>query len=473
MHAVPIAADADLEAFRGFARRALALGLAPHELVWSDEPSLLPPLPQRDGKPFGVPRAFAELAADAACHRAPERFALLYEALWRLKHGEPTLMEVASDPLVARLKALAGEVRREVHKMHAFVRFERRQDEGGEIFVAWFEPEHFVLKQALPFFVERFPSMRWLILTPQGAALWTGAELVMGPPAQKPAGVGEDPLNELWRTYYRAIFNPARLNAAQMRSQMAKRYWKNLPEAEAIPALVAGARTRVERMVEAGPGAEPRFAARVMPHVTPRAAPADDLAALAAEAKGCTRCPLYAPATQTVFGEGPRDAPVVFVGEQPGDQEDLQGRPFVGPAGQLFDRALAEAGVERNRTYVTNAVKHFKFEPRGKRRIHSKPNAGEISACRWWLDQELGVLRPKLVVAMGATAVTSLLGKAASITSLRGRDLELRGLPGLVTVHPSFLLRLPDPEAKRAEYARFVADLQRVAERIPEVRRAA
>ncbi|MEA3028756.1 MAG: uracil-DNA glycosylase [Sphingomonadales bacterium] len=187
-------------------------------------------------------------------------------------------------------------------------------------------------------------------------------------------------------------------------------------------------------------------------------------AAIRAEAARCTRCDLYECATQTVFGEGPLDAAILFVGEQPGDQEDLAGRPFVGPAGQLFDRALAEAGIERARTYVTNAVKHFKFVRRGKRRIHDKPDGGEIAACRWWLEQELALVRAPLIVALGATAARSLFGKLVTIAALRGRGHALAaGGEAWVTVHPSFLLRARDDRA--AHYARFVADLERIGKR--------
>jgi DNA polymerase len=192
------------------------------------------------------------------------------------------------------------------------------------------------------------------------------------------------------------------------------------------------------------------------------------------DAAHCERCPLYRYATQTVFGEGPARASVVFVGEQPGDQEDLQGRPFVGPAGKLFDRALADAGIDRERVYVTNAVKHFKFEPRGKRRLHQKPNNAEIEACRWWLDSELALLKPQLTVALGATAARALTGHDVTISRTRGKLISLReGVEGFVTVHPSFLLRLPDAQAKELEYQRFVADLKLVARHLPEIRKAA
>jgi uracil-DNA glycosylase family protein len=191
-------------------------------------------------------------------------------------------------------------------------------------------------------------------------------------------------------------------------------------------------------------------------------------------AEDCTRCPLYENATQTVFGEGPMDAPVVFVGEQPGDQEDLAGKPFVGPAGQLFDRALEEAGIDRKRVYVTNAVKHFKFEPRGKRRIHKKPNNDEIEACRWWLDKELGFVMPRLTVALGATAGRALMGRDVTISRMRGEVIPLRdGLEGFITVHPSFLLRMPDADAKAREYRRFVDDMKLIARHVRDIRKAA
>ena len=189
--------------------------------------------------------------------------------------------------------------------------------------------------------------------------------------------------------------------------------------------------------------------------------------AVLADANSCTRCHLYTHATQTVFGEGPLDARIMFVGEQPGDQEDLAGRPFVGPAGQLFDRALADAGVDRGRTYVTNAVKHFKFEQRGKRRIHSKPQGPEIEACRWWIEQERELIRPPVIVALGATAARSIFGKVVTISRMRGEPhiLPDEGGEAWVTVHPSFLLRVPEEDRKREEYGKFVADVKRIGAR--------
>ena len=188
--------------------------------------------------------------------------------------------------------------------------------------------------------------------------------------------------------------------------------------------------------------------------------------ALLADARKCTRCELYKCGTQTVFGEGPLDASIMFVGEQPGDQEDIAGRPFVGPAGQLFDAALEKAGIDRASVYVTNAVKHFKFVARGKRRIHSKPDTGEIDACRWWIEHERELIRPPLTVALGATAARSLIGKTVTISRQRETPVELPdGGECWVTVHPSFLLRMPDPERRKEERQLFVRDLRRIKAR--------
>ena len=192
--------------------------------------------------------------------------------------------------------------------------------------------------------------------------------------------------------------------------------------------------------------------------------------AILKDARDCTRCDLYKFATQTVFGEGPLDASLVFVGEQPGDQEDLAGRPFVGPAGAVFDDALEKAGIDRSTVYVTNAVKHFKFIQRGKRRIHNKPDSGEITACRWWIDQERELIKPAVTVALGATAARSLVGKVVTIGKVRGAPLKLHdGSECWVTVHPSSILRMPDQDARHEARLLFVRDLKRIRERVAEL----
>src|SRR5437762_9230939 len=197
---------------------------------------------------------------------------------------------------------------------------------------------------------------------------------------------------------------------------------------------------------------------------TPMAATSPSLKMLREEAAHCRACPLWKNATQTVFGEGPQHAPLVLVGEQPGDKEDIAGKPFVGPAGLMLDRALQEAGIDRKKAYVTNAVKHFKFVPRGKIRLHQKPTTPEIKACRQWYERELASIKPALVIAMGATAAQSVFGKTTPINKNRGRVIDLEeGTRALVTVHPSYLLRLPDEDAKAREYERFVDDLKLAA----------
>jgi len=194
--------------------------------------------------------------------------------------------------------------------------------------------------------------------------------------------------------------------------------------------------------------------------------------ALLKDARKCTRCDLYKFGTQTVFGEGPLDASIMFVGEQPGDQEDLAGRPFVGPAGQLFDAALEKAGIDRSTVYVTNAVKHFKFVQRGKRRIHNKPDVGEIEACRWWIDHERELIRPPVTVALGATAARSLLGKLVTISKVRGEPLTLSdGAECWVTAHPSSILRAPDEQARNQGKRLLLRDLKRINERARELSR--
>jgi uracil-DNA glycosylase len=198
------------------------------------------------------------------------------------------------------------------------------------------------------------------------------------------------------------------------------------------------------------------------------------LKTLREEASNCRACPLWKNATQTVFGEGPQHAQVMLVGEQPGDKEDLAGKPFVGPAGVMLDRALEEAGIDRPKVYVTNAAKHFKFVPRGKIRLHHKPNTSEIKACRQWYERELASIKPALVVAMGATATQSVFVKITPINKNRGHLIDLDdGIKAVVTVHPSYLLRLPDAEAKAREYARFVDDFRIAADFLRKLARAA
>lgn len=256
-------------------------------------------------------------------------------------------------------------------------------------------------------------------------------------------------------TYYASIFNPARLKMGAMLKEMPRKHWKNMPEAALIPELAAVAQARERAMIEAGKSEE-----KERPH---------SLSAMEKAIHQCRRCPIGELDNQAVMGEGLKTATLMVVGEQPGDREDLAGKPFVGPSGQLLDRYLAEAGIDRGQTYVTNAVKHFKFVPRGKRRLHQSPTAREIDICRWWLEGEREIVKPKVVLALGASAARGMLGKTVSIAKARSAPIPLEdGSELWVTAHPSYLLRLKD--AAREEQERlFRADLAAVAERLAEL----
>ncbi|MBM2710647.1 UdgX family uracil-DNA binding protein [Mesorhizobium caraganae] len=468
---VRLDSETDFVGWRGAARRLALNEVRPEDINWHVAPGSdtadLPAAPA--GAQLTVPRDFITHAETASCHSDPDRFAFLYRMLWR-QRIEPKLLAIASDPDTRRLEAMEKAVRRDSHKMHAFVRFRKIGEGSEERYVAWFEPEHFIVERNADFFVRRFTGMRWTILTPYASADWDGERLAIGPGAAKGDAPAEDDTEALWLTYFENIFNPARLKVKAMQKEMPKKYWRNLPEASLIPDLIAGADEAAKDMIARMPTTPAPHHARVQARHWPKREPAevpDDDASTISElreaAKGCRRCPLWRDATQTVFGEGPDNAKVVFVGEQPGDQEDLAGKPFVGPAGKVFDAILDDAGVDRQKVYVTNAVKHFKFEPRGKRRIHSKPNAGEVQACRWWIGRELDLIKPDLAVALGATAALSLLGKAVPVTKMRGRVIEREdGLRVFITIHPSFILRIHEPADKEAERERFLADMKQV-----------
>ena len=457
MNPVTLRPGADVDGFRAALRRLIARDVPPQDVLWQQEGGLFAAQEDMDAPPVALPRRVAQIIPLLVCHSDPQRYALLYQLVWRIRHGEAALPEIASDPLVHRLQRMEKSVRRDLHKMHAFVRFRRVETPGGEHFAAWFEPDHFILEATAQFFVDRFTSMRWSILTPRGALHWDGDRLMMGPPARREDVPQSDSFEAGWRIYYESIFNPARLNPTVMRGHMAKKYWKNLPEARAIPELIRSAPSRVRQMIEQ----EQAMPRKRNPQKAVAAMTADTPTSLIALNRIIAASPpMVTGGTRAVLGEGPLHPDIAFVGEQPGDQEDVQGKPFVGPAGKLLDKALGEAGINRSETYITNAVKHFKFEPRGKRRLHSKPNMGEVKHYRWWLEKELDFVEPKLVVALGVTAALALAGKPLSISANRG-PIILDGRPGFITIHPSFLLRMPEQD-KAAAWKAFVADLKQV-----------
>lgn len=444
------------------ARRLLGGAVEPKDVHWEeagaagalslfDEEEI-----SESGSGFRVSRKFVTLAETVACHRDTGRWALLYRVLWRLTHGEPNLMEITVDPDVHHLHMMEKSVRRDVHKMRAFVRFRAMEKQGDTWHVAWFEPEHHVVERNAAFFVERFAGMKWSILTPDRCVSWDGEALSFSPGVDRSAAPEGDPLEALWLTYYGSIFNPARIKTHAMLAEMPKKYWKNLPEAAAIPSLLNEAPVRVAQMLEDSAMKTRSHSAQV-PDTR-------SLRALEKAAAKCTACPLYRNATQVVFGRGTRDAKLMFVGEQPGDQEDLAGEPFVGPAGQLFNRAMEEAGIDRRLCYVTNAVKHFKWEQRGKNRIHKKPSTGEVAACHPWLDAEVDIVRPQVLVCLGGTAAQAVIGPQVRVLRDRGRQIHSPYCDRtMITIHPAALLRAPDETSRREGYALMVEELRRAA----------
>ncbi len=456
-----VAIDGSWESWRDAARGLLAEGVPPAEVLFRD-PSASADLFAGESVPVAapsaglkVPRAFLDDARYVAHHRTADRWGLLYRVLHRLTHGAPELLADGLDPDVHRLRVLAKEVHRDEHKMHAFVRFRRLggESEADAHYIAWHRPDHLIVPLVAPFFVERFSSMRWTILTPDRSVTWDGVEARFSEGVPRSAAPQGDELEELWRTYYASIFNPARLKLGHMRGEMPKKHWATLPEAALIPTLVHEASGRAAEMVKksASKGSAAPF--------VPESESLDDLRAAS---QGCKGCPLYKNATQAVFGEGSKSARVMLVGEQPGDEEDQQGHPFVGPAGKVLDKALAAAGISRSDVYVTNAVKHFKWRPMGKRRLHQKPDGGEIEACKPWLSVELRLVKPEVIVALGASAAQSLLGKKVTIGRDRGQRLASAVGDVVVSYHPSAILRAPNDAAREEMFGLLVEDLRLV-----------
>jgi probable DNA metabolism protein len=478
---VTLASASDFAGFRRACRQLWAEQVAPDRVGWhcaddaeddlfDRDPQAGPVVVDAAGSaPVRAPAAYMALSESVVLHRDPERFALLYRLLWRFQ-SEPGLRADALDPDWRRADEMAQAVRRDIHRMKAFVRFRTLADAtgGAPLRVAWFEPEHHIVEAAAPFFARRFTNMRWAILTPERSVEWDGERLVFGAGARRDQAPPADAGEKLWLTYYESIFNPARLKLKTMAREMPRRYWHNLPEAQLIDPLAAAAAERSMTMIAKGP-TDPKRRPATEPDPVPGhpQTPGGDsprsLPALRDALERCRECPIGEHATQAVPGEGGRQARLMFVGEQPGDQEDLQGRPFVGPAGMLLARALEELGVPRAQVYITNAVKHFKFELRGKRRIHKTPAQQEAAACLHWLESEIELVDPAALVALGATAARQLMGRGVAVTKERGRWLERSdGRKVLITLHPSALLRV-DPDDKAAAYAAWLQDLRHAA----------
>ena len=444
--------DRTYEGWREASRRLISAGIPPEDVLWTHEPSLFGSDTLSAGtRHIAVPKQFVALADLISCHREESKWSLLYRVLYRIVQGERHLLAIESDPDVNVLYRMRKEITHDMHRMKAFVRFRELDDR----YIAWHKPDHFIVEKMAPWFAERFGSMKWSILTPDRTAHWDLQKLSFGPGVAATEAPTKDALEELWLAYYASTFNPNRVNEKVLRNHVPARYWAAMPETVMIPGLIADAKARGQQMCEA----KPISAAAFVPSQA-------TLPMLRESVHACRGCDLHERATQPVFGQGREDARIVLVGEQPGEQEDLLGLPFVGPAGQLLDRALGDAGLDRGELYLTNAVRHFRFEERGKRRIHKTASRSQIAACQPWLEAELASIRPKLIVCMGATALLSVLGKAVKVSDLRGQIVQHRYAGGVTaTVHPSFLLRVLERQSE--EYNRFVEDL-RFARRVAE-----
>ncbi len=415
---------------------AQPLPASPHLAALQEPPAeALPRLPI-----IRISKTLSELLRNAALCRTAERWALLYRVLWRWQQGDRSVESVADED-GARLYAMAKAVRREKHDMIAYVRFRRGQEGSLPEYWAWFEPAHDVLEWVAEHFAGRMGKASWCIATPHRVALWNGQDLqYLDAPedlAALRAGPSEDQVEALWLRYYQSIFNPARLNETAMQQSMPVRFWKGLPEAALIPAMVSEARNGARRVgqfssIAQMPGklvavdAQQALPQRTMP----------------SSLEACRRCGLWEHATQVVAGEGPAHAGLMLIGEQPGDYEDLAGRVFVGPAGQVLDQALQRAGIARETVFLTNAVKHFKWKARGKQRLHVSPSSTEVQACGHWLQDEVALVQPSVIVTLGATALSALLGPKVRLQSHLAKPVRWGQSWVIATWHPSYALRV-------------------------------
>jgi uracil-DNA glycosylase len=460
--------------WRDEARTYLSANTSPEDVSWSGwsgcdrQTNLFAADKANASESISVPKDFFALAKIVALHRDLSKWTLLYRILWRLKNGQKFLLSDLADADMLMLARLKKNVTRDIHKMHAFVRFEEESD--GSYF-AWYEPDHHILEASASFFVRRFGSMSWRIATPDGTANWDKEQLNYKP-ANIDRPIRNDPVDELWKGYYSSIFNPARVKEKAMKREMPKRFWKNLPEAGLIQPLVSSAAKLVAEMAASSKAVYPEIRRERLSVLDPNQA----LPELGHALNSCTACPLHQFAGKPVPGEGNAHARLMLIGEQPGDEEDKVGRPFVGQAGQVLDQALRAVQIPREEIYLTNAVKHFKFEPvfelgmfepgrRGKRRLHKRPNSQEVHTCKFWLQHELSLINPEVVVCLGATAAQSLLGREVKINKERGAVIFHNGMQVVVTFHPSYVLRNQDTETQKIAFSALVDDL-RIARRM-------
>jgi probable DNA metabolism protein len=453
--------------WRATAKQHILHNVPPEQIIWSSyqaaQGNLLSAIEpvlnlEKPYKTFTVPKTFMDMAESIACQRDSSKWDKLYRALWRITHGEKHLMEVKSDVLVNDLYLFYKAIRRDAHKMKAFVRFKLHVEDGEEYYIAWYKPDHNIARLVSGFFKRRFAVMKWTIMTPGETVSWNGEELIFSEGVPTNINNADDQLETLWCTYYRAIFNPARIKIQAMKNEMPIRFWHGLPEAAMIPSILQEAPARVAKMMREQEGS----AVTAFDYFPEKRT----LGALENAAASCKGCPIYQCARQTVFGKGPQHANLMIVGEQPGLQEDIEGVPFVGPAGKVLRQELATLGAAPEEIYMTNAVKHFKNVKVNGRQMHRSPGVREISACKPWLSAEIAIVKPKVILCLGVTPAKALINPGFKMTNQHGKWDTFGDEQTVIaaTYHPAALLRAPDEQMKETMYKAFRQDLARAFE---------
>lgn len=441
--------DPTFESFRTKARQLLSKEIHPRDIEWLTEDS---------GFTFGewwedipviasapVPKEYVELANLVSTLRDPTVWTLLYRVLYRITYEDRALLQSPLDSDVLDLAQKAKLVTRDMHKMKAFVRFKEVRSEEGTLYVAWHRPDHRIVRLVAPFFKDRFNGMNWIIMTEDESVSWDGKELRFseGVPKEKVNIV--DSAEDLWKTYYSSIFNPARIKISAMKKELPVRHWKTLPETELITGLLQEAPGRLQEFYDS--------------QTLKPTALVDTLEELNEELKRCRACGICPKATGPVPGEGPRNAKIMLIGEQPGNEEDLARKPFIGPAGGVLDRALKENGIRREDLYITNAVKGFKYIPKGHQRWHKGASLAEVTTCKSWLKKEIELVKPEVVVCLGRSAALAITGKMVKIKDVRGEFFESAfSKKTIILPHPAAILRNADEPIE--EFIREMGKLQ-------------
>jgi len=434
----------DFESWRAVARQLLRERVPPSEVRMMDceQDSTLwtADFVSGDGGPdpqISVPRQFLETAKHVACHINPLRWQLLYSVLWRLRQNRE-LLKVETDDEVKTVLFMEQQIRRDAERMQTGVKFEQIQVEPqNERLIAWHRPDYAIVELAAPLFAERFVRSRWSILTPYRSVHWNPErrKLEFGGGVPRFTMPRKEELKQLWLAQRGALAQPARKQPQPVRVESTQHRLQPMFGDKFRVQTAATAKAFVPGSLE--------------------------LPVLNDAVQRCQGCELHQCATQAVFGVGPADARIMLVGEQPGNDEDIACKPFVGPAGKLLDRALIEAGIQREAVYITNAVKHFKFERRGSKRIHRTPQMTEIKACKPWLEAEIRAVKPEIIVCLGATAAKSVLNLQNLLMKHRGQIFNSPYAEKVIaTIHPSAILRVEDPLTSEQLFQTLCRDLK-------------